>query len=90
MANRGVACDFLAISPGSCLHPLLVLGAAPTSRGRRGRYTPKGVRSKTKRAGIEGIGYTCWLTRERMKANSLKMIVVVDVVVDSLLKSNYC
>ena len=54
-------------------------------------YPPKGVRSKTKRAGIEGMGYTCWLTRERMKANSLKMIVVVVVVVElSLLKNNYC
>ena len=41
------------------------------------------------------MGYTCWLTRERMKANSLKMIVVVVVVVVvvvelSLLKNNYC
>ena len=27
------------------------------------------------------MGYTCWLTRERMKANSLKMIVVVVGVV---------
>ena len=25
------------------------------------------------------MGYTCWLTRERMKANSLEMIVVVVV-----------
>ena len=40
---------------------------------------PMGVRSKTKGAGIEGMGYTCWLTRERMKANSLKLIVVVVV-----------
>ena len=64
---------------------------------------PEGVRSKTKRAGIEGMGYTCWLAREHMKANSLKMIVVVVVVVVavvvvavvvvvelSLLKNNYC
>ena len=59
---------------------------------------PMGVRSKTKRAGIEGMGYTCWLTRERMKANSLKMIVVVVVVAAvvvvvvalSLLKNIYC
>ena len=42
---------------------------------------PKGVRSKTKRAGIEGMGYSCWLTRERMKANSLKMILVVAAAV---------
>ena len=27
------------------------------------------------------MGYTCWLTRERMKANRLKMIVVVGGVV---------
>ena len=60
---------------------------------------PMGVRSKTKRAGIEGMGYTCWLTRERMKANSLKMIVVVGggvvvvvvVVVEySFLENSYC
>ena len=43
------------------------------------------------------MGYTCWLTRERMTANSLNMIVVVAaaavvvVVVEfSLLKNNYC
>ena len=53
-------------------------------------YPPKGVRSKTKRAGIEGMGYTYWLTRERMKANNLKMIVVVVAVVVSCLKNEYC
>ena len=42
---------------------------------------PMGVRSKTKRAGIEGMGYTCWLTRERMRANNIKINVVVVVVV---------
>ena len=46
------------------------------------------------------MGYTCWLTRERMKANSLKMIVVVAVVVGgvgvavvvefSFRKNNHC
>ena len=39
------------------------------------------ARSKTKRAGTEGMGYTCSLTRERMKTNTIKMIVVVDAVV---------
>ena len=61
-------------------------------------YIPsKGVRSKTNRAGIEGMGYTCWLTRERMKANNIKLIVVVAaaaavvVIVEfSFLKNNYC
>ena len=67
----------------------------------KGDIPPMGVRSKTKGAGIDGMGYTCWLTRERMKANSLKMIVVVVVVVVvvtvvvvsvefSFLKNNYC
>ena len=47
------------------------------------------------------MGYTCWLTRERMKANSIKMAVVVVaaaaavvvavVVVEySFLENNYC
>ena len=44
-------------------------------------YPPKGVRSKTKRAGIEGMGKTCWMTLEQIRASSLKMIVVVVVVV---------
>ena len=38
--------------------------------------------------------YTCWLTRERMKANSLKVVVVVAaaaaVVEYSFLENNYC
>ena len=52
-------------------------------------YPPKGVRSKTKRAGIEGLGKICWMTLEQIRASSLKMIVVV-VVELSLLKNNYC
>ena len=51
---------------------------------------PEGVRSKTKRAGIEGLGKTCWMTLEQIRASSLKMIVVVVVVELSLLKNNYC
>ena len=81
----------LSLSPLS----LLPSPSSSCSRGcanytwqERKIYPQKGVRSKTKRAGIEGMGYTCWLTRERMKANRLKMIVVV--VEYSFLENNYC
>ena len=56
LANRGVAFDFLAISLGSCLHPLPVVGAAPTSRGRKGRYTPNGGTIEDEGGGYRGYG----------------------------------
>ena len=56
LANRGVAFDFLAISLGSCLHPLPVVGAAPTSRGRKGRYTPNGGTIEDEEGGYRGYG----------------------------------
>ena len=56
LANRGVAFDFLALSLGSCLHPLPVVGAAPTSRGRKGRYTPNEGKIEDKGGGYRGYG----------------------------------
>ena len=56
LANRGVAFDFLAISLGSCLHPLPVVGGAPTSRGRKGRYTPHWGTIEDEGGGYRGYG----------------------------------
>eukprot|EP00959_Pyramimonas_sp_CCMP1952_P154224 3226641-Pyramimonas_sp.AAC.1 len=36
-----------------------------------------GIRSNTKRAEIDCLGYTCLMAREQIKANSLKMGVGV-------------
>ena len=55
-ANRGLAFDFLAISFGSCLHPVPVVRAASTSRGRKVKYTPNGGTIKDGRGGYRGHG----------------------------------
>ena len=56
LAHRGVAFDFLAIFLGSCLHPLLVLGAAPTSRGRKEVDTPQRGTIEDEEGGYRGYG----------------------------------
>ena len=45
----------LSLSSCSCLHPLPVLGAAPTTRGRKGRYTPKRGYDRRRRGRVSRV-----------------------------------
>ena len=46
----------LSLSSCSCLHPLPVLGAPPTTRGRKGRYTPQRGTIEDEEGGYRGYG----------------------------------
>eukprot|EP00959_Pyramimonas_sp_CCMP1952_P020221 426734-Pyramimonas_sp.AAC.1 len=52
--------------------------------------TPKGVRSRTKRAGIEALGHACGEVREHIRANTLNMMVVAIVVEPSFPNDKCC
>ena len=46
----------LSLSVCSCLHPLLLLAASPTTRGSKGRYTPNGGTIEDEEGGYRGYG----------------------------------
>ena len=45
----------LSLSSCSCLHPLPVLGAAPATRGRKGRYTPQWGYDRRRRGRVSRV-----------------------------------
>eukprot|EP00959_Pyramimonas_sp_CCMP1952_P398635 8352951-Pyramimonas_sp.AAC.1 len=56
---------------------LLLQGLYQPRVAGNGCIPQQGVRSKTKGAGLRGLGYAHGMTRDQIRANSLELIVVV-------------